>query len=147
MKSSRSIMDQKLQKQIEEAEKRRVDLQKSLEQGDEELNKLRQSLATARAKPDGLLRLRAADAAELLHDEPVRTLPDCGHDREEKLGAIGITTCGDLVAADASRLRKAVGPKVAEKLLASAWASPASHVPTATRFWHHYTAFPAVYYR
>ena len=73
-----------------------------------------------RAKPDGLLRLRAADAAELLRDEPVRTLPDCGHDREEKLGAIGIATCGDLVAADASRLRKAVGPEVAEKLLAYA---------------------------
>ena len=83
-------------------------------------NRLLARLATARAKPDGLLRLRAADAAELLHDEPVRTLPDCGHDREEKLGAIGIATCGDLVAADASRLRKAVGPKVAEKLLAYA---------------------------
>ena len=50
----------------------------------------------------------------------MRTLPDCGHDREEKLGAIGIATCGDLVAADASRLRKAVGPKVVEKLLAHA---------------------------
>ena len=83
-------------------------------------NRLLARLATARAKPDGLLRLRAADAAELLRDEPVRTLPDCGHDREEKLGAIGIATCGDLVAADASRLRKAVGPKVAEKLLAYA---------------------------
>ena len=48
MKSARSIADQKLQKQIEEAEKKRAELLKSMEQGDAELGQLRKSLATAR---------------------------------------------------------------------------------------------------
>ena len=81
MKSARSIADQKLQKQIEEAEKKRAELLKSMEQGDAELGQLRKSLATARmmsGRASGRVSERPAAAAA---EEPPQKTRDPAKER------------------------------------------------------------------
>jgi nucleotidyltransferase/DNA polymerase involved in DNA repair len=80
-------------------------------------NRLLARVATKRAKPDGLHALHSvAEGRTLLTDESVRELPGVGYHIAQKLEAIGVRTCGELRAADAGRIRDALGPKVSATL-------------------------------
>jgi len=77
-------------------------------------------LATARAKPDGQLRLTQTEARAMLAPLPVATLPGIGHSMQAKLAEAGIETCGELASAEAGRVTAAIGAKQAERLRAFA---------------------------
>lgn len=67
-------------------------------------NVLVAKLASDLAKPDGLRWIRDAEVAEVLETLPVKKLWGIGRHTEEKLKALGITTCGQLGRASASLL-------------------------------------------
>ena len=74
-------------------------------------NRLLARLATKRAKPNGLVRLTLDDARAMLRDESVSELPQVGYDKVQKLEAIGVYTCGDVLRTDVGKLQQALGPK------------------------------------
>lgn len=55
-------------------------------------------MASARAKPDGMLIVPQAQVAQFLHDMPVEAIPGVGGKTQEKLARYGITTIGQLAA-------------------------------------------------
>ena len=83
-------------------------------------NRLLARLATRHAKPNGQHAITREQAAARLADEPVDSLPGVGHDKRQRLSALGVETCGQLLALPASTLHDKLGPKVAETLRASA---------------------------
>ena len=76
-------------------------------------NRLVARLATRRAKPDGQVRLTAAEGRAMLEDEEVGSLPEVGPSLTAKLRDLGIITCGELGRASSSRLREKIGPRKA----------------------------------
>ncbi len=73
-------------------------------------NKLRAKMATAFAKPAGVYRLTAANWMELFGDRPTEALWGVGPKTARKLAELGITTVGELAAADVDRLKARFGP-------------------------------------
>lgn len=72
-------------------------------------NKLVAKLASEISKPDGFLRIRAAEASARLAPLPVGRLWTVGKVTEQALHRIGIRTIGELAACDPVRLSRALG--------------------------------------
>lgn len=72
-------------------------------------NKLVAKIACSLGKPDGLKTVHPHEAAHLLAPLPVRALFGIGPKAEEKLKAAGLTTLGQLAAADESLVHDALG--------------------------------------
>ncbi|GAA0899040.1 DNA polymerase IV [Pseudonocardia zijingensis] len=76
-------------------------------------NMLRAKLATGFAKPgagEGVYRLTAANWAEVMHHRDTRALWGIGAKTARKLAERGITTVGELAAADPAALAAELGP-------------------------------------
>lgn len=71
-------------------------------------------VASGLAKPRGVLMVHAGEELDVLGPLPVRKFPGIGPVAEQKLGALGLTTLADVVAAPLPTLRKIFG----------AWAEP-----------------------
>jgi DNA polymerase-4 len=76
-------------------------------------------IASARAKPDGLLVVPVGTELEFLHPLPVEALWGVGRVTSARLHGLGITTIGEL--AEAGSLRPQLGRKVSATLSALAW--------------------------
>jgi len=83
-------------------------------------NKFLAKLCSGKAKPDGLLHLRAADVEAFLAPLGVRDLWGIGAATAEKLDRYGVRTVADLLALPADTLRRALGPAGAGTLVALA---------------------------
>ena len=77
-------------------------------------------VASAAAKPDGLLSVPQGGEAAFLHPLPVGALWGVGGVTEERLAAIGVRTVGDLVRTPKDQLSARVGVAAAGHLLALA---------------------------
>ncbi|HKD96055.1 MAG TPA: DNA polymerase IV [Micromonosporaceae bacterium] len=73
-------------------------------------------LASARAKPDGLVVVPAADILAYLHPLPVEALWGVGERTAEQLRRLGLRTVGQLAEAPPGMLRSAVGEAAAQHL-------------------------------
>jgi len=78
-------------------------------------------LASARAKPDGLLVVPRDATVEFLHPLPVGALWGVGERTEEALTRLGLRTIGDIAHTPATTLRRALGPAAGAHLSALAW--------------------------
>jgi DNA polymerase IV len=73
-------------------------------------NKLRAKLATGFAKPAGVYRLTAANWFEVMADRPTDALWGIGRRTARKLAEHGLSTVGELAAADPQQLAGELGP-------------------------------------
>ncbi|MDQ3154679.1 MAG: DNA polymerase IV [Actinomycetota bacterium] len=73
-------------------------------------NKLRAKLATGFAKPAGVFRLTAENWYPVMAGRPTDALWGIGHKTARKLAALGLTTVGQLAAADPASLAQRLGP-------------------------------------
>jgi DNA polymerase IV len=80
-------------------------------------NKLIAKLAATKAKPDGLLHVRAADTLAFLHPLPVGDLWGVGGKTGETLGRLGIRTIGELARTPSVILERVLGEGHARDLL------------------------------
>jgi DNA polymerase-4 len=78
-------------------------------------------LASARAKPDGLLVIPRDDVITFLHALPVAALWGVGEKTEEALTRLGLRTIADIAATPVSTLQRALGPAAATHLAALSW--------------------------
>src|SRR5256714_6160921 len=78
-------------------------------------------LASARAKPDGLVVVPATRVLDYLHPLPVEALWGVGERSAEVLRRLGLTTVRDLAQAPAGVLRAALGEAAAAHLHELAW--------------------------
>jgi DNA polymerase-4 len=87
-------------------------------------------LASARAKPDGLIVVPAARVLDYLHPLPVEALWGVGERSAEVLRRLGLTTVHDLARAPPGMLRAALGEAAAAHLHELAWSrDPRAVVP------------------
>jgi DNA polymerase-4 len=87
-------------------------------------------LASARAKPDGLVVVPAARVLDYLHPLPVEALWGVGERSAEVLRRLGLTTVRDLAQAPPGMLRAALGEAAATHLHELAWGrDPRAVVP------------------
>ena len=75
-------------------------------------NKFLAKLASDLEKPDGLVEIRAEEAAALLAPLSVRRLWGVGKRTEEKLAALGLKTIGDMQRAACTRRRHTRGARL-----------------------------------
>jgi DNA polymerase IV len=73
-------------------------------------NKLRAKLATGFAKPAGVYRLTADNWYQVMADRPTEALWGIGRKTARKLAQLGLSTVGQLAAADAQQLAQRLGP-------------------------------------
>jgi DNA polymerase IV len=73
-------------------------------------NKLRAKLATGFAKPAGVYRLTADNWYRVMADRPTEALWGIGRKTARKLAESGLSTVGQLAAANAQQLAKRLGP-------------------------------------
>jgi DNA polymerase-4 len=78
-------------------------------------------LASARAKPDGLLVVPRDDVVAFLHPLPVGALWGVGDKTEEALTRLGLRTIGDIAHTPEATLQRALGPAVGAHLSALSW--------------------------
>lgn len=78
-------------------------------------------LASAHAKPDGLLLIPGAATVDFLHSLPVGALWGVGERAQESLSAHGIETVRDLAHTTEVELRAILGRAAAQRLLDLAW--------------------------
>jgi DNA polymerase-4 len=78
-------------------------------------------LASARAKPDGLLVVSRDATIEFLHPLPIGALWGVGERTEEVLTRLGLRTIGDIAHTPAATLQRALGPAAGTHLSALAW--------------------------
>lgn len=97
-------------------------------------NRLVARVATARAKPDGVHRIRRADARAVFEAMAVRSLPGIGYRMAEKLKGLGITMCTDVHQDRYGSIARALGEKTAKLLVEMAagedsrpWPEPGAH--------------------
>lgn len=83
-------------------------------------NKLLAKLCSEKAKPDGLLHLPAAEVRAFLTPLDVRDLWGVGAQTAQRLARFGLTTVGDLAAADPATLVRIVGQAAGTQLAALA---------------------------
>ena len=74
-------------------------------------------MASARAKPDGLLVISPEDEEGFLHPLPVESLWGVGRVTSRRLRAMGIGTVGEIARCDPSRLAAALGGSSASRLI------------------------------
>jgi DNA polymerase-4 len=72
-------------------------------------NKLLAKLASAAAKPDGMVVVPAVDVEAFLHPLPVSALWGVGDRTHEVLGRLGVRTVGELAATPSKVLQRALG--------------------------------------
>ena len=77
-------------------------------------------LATRRAKPDGVFRVREAETMDFLAKTAVRDVPGVGRRAAETLATLGIVTCADARRARREDVVAALGAKSAARLLDAA---------------------------
>jgi DNA polymerase-4 len=80
-------------------------------------NKLIAKLASVRAKPDGLMVVRADQVSGFLHPLPVEALWGIGEKTAELLSRLGIRTVGELAGTPAFMLERVLGDVQARSLL------------------------------
>jgi DNA polymerase IV len=85
-------------------------------------------LASARAKPDGLLVVPRDAVIAFLHPLPVGALWGVGERTEEVLTRLGLRTIGDIANTPASTLQRALGAAAGAHLSALAWGRDSRHV-------------------
>ena len=78
-------------------------------------------LASARAKPDGLLVVPRDEVLAFLHPLPVGALWGVGERTEEQLVRLGLVTVGDVAHTGEAVLRRALGEALGSSLHALAW--------------------------
>jgi DNA polymerase-4 len=78
-------------------------------------------IASARAKPDGLVVVDAGAEVDFLHPLPVQALWGVGRVTTARLGALGIRTIGELAAVPATALRPSLGSAASAALHALSW--------------------------
>jgi DNA polymerase-4 len=78
-------------------------------------------LASAAAKPDGLIVVPAEDVVGFLHPLPVGALWGVGDKTEETLHRLGLRTVGDLARTPRATLERALGVAVGGHLASLAW--------------------------
>lgn len=78
-------------------------------------------IASARAKPDGLLIVPLGSEFEFLHPLPVEAMWGVGRVTSRKLRRLGIETIADLAMLGPERLVPVLGPHAAHRLTALAW--------------------------
>ena len=79
-------------------------------------NKFLAKLCSGKAKPDGLLHLRAAEVAEYLKVLGVRDLWGVGEQTATKLERFGVRTVGDVAELPETTLSRIIGPAAAAQL-------------------------------
>ncbi len=79
-------------------------------------NKFLAKLCSGKAKPDGLLHVRAEEVAAFLAPLGVRDLWGVGEQTAARLDRFGVRTVGDVAALPAATLRRLVGPAAATAL-------------------------------
>jgi DNA polymerase IV len=79
-------------------------------------NKLLAKLATAQAKPDGMVVVPSAEATAFLHPLPVAALWGVGDKTHEVLGRLGVRTVGELAVLPLRVLERALGEGPARHL-------------------------------
>jgi DNA polymerase-4 len=85
-------------------------------------------LASAAAKPDGLVVVPQDRVIAFLHPLPVSALWGVGERTEETLVRLGLRTIGDLAAVPEATLHRALGPAAGSHLAALAWGRDARPV-------------------
>ncbi len=90
-------------------------------------------VASAVAKPDGLLSVPAGGELAFLHPLPVERLWGVGAVTSAKLHGLGVHTVGELAAIDEDRLAFTLGRGAARHLNALAWARDPRRVETGRR--------------
>jgi DNA polymerase-4 len=78
-------------------------------------------LASARAKPDGLLVVPRDDVVAFLHPLPVGALWGVGEKTEEALTRLGLRTIGDIAHTPVATLQRALGNAAGAHLSALSW--------------------------
>ena len=78
-------------------------------------------LASARAKPDGLLVVPRDEVVSFLHPLPVGVLWGVGEKTEEALTRLGLRTIGDIANTPVQTLQRALGAAVGAHLSALSW--------------------------
>jgi DNA polymerase-4 len=78
-------------------------------------------LASARAKPDGLIVVPRDDVVAFLHPLPVGVLWGVGEKTEETLTRLGLRTIGDIARTPEATLQRALGTAVGGHLFALSW--------------------------
>ncbi|TDC56424.1 DNA polymerase IV [Actinomadura sp. KC345] len=99
-------------------------------------NKLQAKLATGFGKPAGIFRLTGETWFEVLGDRPADALWGIGTKTAKRLGDLGISTVGELAAAEPVVLAEAVGPTIGPWLVRLAQGrddSPVSDAPHVPR--------------
>ncbi|MGJ9411214.1 DNA polymerase IV [Aeromicrobium sp. CF4.19] len=90
-------------------------------------------VASAMAKPDGLLVVPLADEMRFLHSLPVQALWGVGPKTTEKLHSMRLRTIADVARLDRGELASLVGPAAARHLLALASGEDPRRVETTRR--------------
>lgn len=85
-------------------------------------------LASARAKPDGLLVVPPSEVIGFLHPLPVTALWGVGERTAEVLTRLGLRTVSDLARVPVPTLQRALGPALGAHLAALAWGRDARPV-------------------
>lgn len=88
-------------------------------------------IASAHAKPDGLLLIPESQTLSFLHSLPAGALWGIGEKTLEKLSRQGIVTVGDLAALGESRLRRLLGDSAGSSIYALAMGIDPRRVTTA----------------
>jgi DNA polymerase IV len=78
-------------------------------------------IASRRAKPDGVLVVRAADTTTFLHPLPVEELWGVGERTAAQLHRLGLATVGDIAHAPLATVRRALGAATGTQLHQLAW--------------------------
>ena len=78
-------------------------------------------IASRRAKPDGVIVVRAADTTSFLHPLPVEELWGVGERTAEQLHRLGLMTVGDIAHTPVATLQRALGPAAGKQLHRLAW--------------------------
>lgn len=90
-------------------------------------------VASAHAKPDGLLMIPAESVVAFLHPLPVGALWGVGPKTEEQLHCLGVRTVADVAHLPREVLRRALGSAAGEHLADLAWGRDAREVVHAVR--------------
>jgi DNA polymerase IV len=78
-------------------------------------------VASASAKPDGILEIPVGEECAFLHPLPIERLWGVGPKTSRRLRAIGVNTVGDIAALPQEALRATIGTAAAAHLHALAW--------------------------
>ena len=90
-------------------------------------------VASAHAKPDGLLMIPAESVVAFLHPLPVGALWGVGPKTEEQLNSLGVRTVADVAHLPREVLRRALGSAAGEHLADLAWGRDTREVVNAVR--------------